>query len=43
MDGIEKITGRIAADASQEIAAIQAEADYYLRSFEEMFNATDLG
>ena len=26
MDGIEKITGRIAADASQEIAAIQAEA-----------------
>ena len=26
MDGIEKITGRIAADASQEIASIQAEA-----------------
>ena len=26
MDGIEKITGRIAGDASQEIAAIQAEA-----------------
>ncbi|MEI3306835.1 MAG: HAD-IA family hydrolase [Dysosmobacter sp.] len=30
-----------AAEADQ--AAIQAEADYYLRSFEEMFDATDLG
>ena len=29
-----------AAEADQ--AAIQAEADYYLRSFEEMFDATDL-
>ena len=30
-----------AAEADQ--AAIQAEADYYLRSFEEMFDASDLG
>ena len=30
-----------AAEADQ--AAIQAEADYYLRSFEEMFDATALG
>ena len=30
-----------AAEADQ--AAIQAEADYYLRSFEEMFDTTSMG